>query len=146
MSFEKAKAQQAFLKIGEYGPPGSGKTFTALLVAEGLAKRTGKRVAFVDTERGTDFYAMAVAERKVHPEAFDFDALYSRSLAEVLATVKALDTDKYGVLVIDSISHIWDAAMEAYSGRKVGKDQDKIPMQAWGPIKKPYKERRTRHR
>ena len=36
--FRKAKAEQAALKIGLYGPPGSGKTFTSLLIAEGLAK------------------------------------------------------------------------------------------------------------
>ena len=37
--FRKAKAEQAALKIAMYGPPGSGKTFTTLLLAEGLAKR-----------------------------------------------------------------------------------------------------------
>ena len=48
--FRKAKAEQAALKVGLYGPPGSGKTFTALLLAEGLAKATKKRVAYVDTD------------------------------------------------------------------------------------------------
>ena len=42
--FAKAKAEQAALKIGIYGPPGSGKSFTSLLMAEGLAKASGKRV------------------------------------------------------------------------------------------------------
>lgn len=140
MTFVKADPKQAFLKVGLYGPPGSGKTLTSLLLAEGLAARAKKRIAYVDTERGTDFYAMEVRERKVHPEAFDFDAMYTRSLAEVLAATKAIDATKYGVFIVDSISHIWDAAIEAYSGRKVGKNQDKIPMQAWAQIKKPYKE------
>ena len=54
-------------------------------MAEGLANVIGKRVAMVDTERGSDFYCQAVASRAVHPEAFTFDALYSRSLTEVLA-------------------------------------------------------------
>jgi hypothetical protein len=48
--FRKAKAEQAALKMGIYGPPGPGKTFTSLLMAEGLAKATGKRIAVVDTE------------------------------------------------------------------------------------------------
>ena len=43
--FRKAKAEQAALKMGIYGPPGSGKTFTSLLIAEGLAKLSGKGVA-----------------------------------------------------------------------------------------------------
>lgn len=136
--FRKAKAQQAALKMGMYGPPGSGKTFTSLLIAEGLAGLSGKRVGFVDTERGTDFYCQAVPQRNVHPDAFDFDALYTRSITEVSQSIKGLSEDEYGVLVIDSITHIWDAAKDAYTGKvtKVGT----IPFHAWGKIKKPYKE------
>ena len=43
--FRKAKAEQAAIKMGLYGPPGAGKTFTALLIAEGLARLSGKRIA-----------------------------------------------------------------------------------------------------
>jgi hypothetical protein len=42
------------------------------------------------------------------------------------------------VLVIDSITHVWQAAIEAYTGRKTRADT--IPMQAWAKIKKPYKD------
>lgn len=136
--FRKAKAEQAALKMGLYGPPGSGKTFTSLLLAEGLGKLTGKRVAYIDTERGTDFYCQAVPTRAVHPEAFDFDALYTRSLTEALAAVKALKPDEHGVIVLDSVTHLWEAAMAAYSGRQTSIGT--IPMHAWGKIKKPYKD------
>jgi hypothetical protein len=136
--FRKAKAEQAALKMGFYGPAGSGKTFTALLVAEGLAAHDGRRVAFVDTERGTDFYCKTVPDRAVHPEAFDFDALYSRSLTETLAEVRQLDPAEYSTVVIDSITHLWEAARNSYTG-KVGPD-GQIPMHAWGKIKKPYKD------
>lgn len=136
--FRKASPMQAALKVAVYGPQGSGKTFTTLLWAEGLAKKSGKRVAFVDTERGTDFYAQAVKDRKVHPEAFDFDAIYTRSLAEILEAVRGLDPKVYGVIVIDSMSHVWDAAIEAYEGKRTR--QDSIPMQAWSRIKKPYRQ------
>ncbi len=135
--FQKAKPQQARLKISIYGPPGSGKTFTTLLMAEGLAKVRGKRIAYVDTERGTDFYSQAVKDRAVHPEAFDFDALYTKSLAEVDEAVRALDPNEYGVVVLDSVSHLWEAAMDAYQGDKT--KIDTIPMHAWNSIKKPYK-------
>jgi hypothetical protein len=136
--FRKATAKQAALKIGFYGPPGSGKTFTALLVAEGLARHTGKRIAYVDTEQGTDFYSKSVPTRQHHPDAFDFDALYTRSLTEVLKEVKELDPKKYGVIVIDSITHLWEAARAAYSGKQTSIGT--IPIYAWGTIKKPYKE------
>jgi hypothetical protein len=136
--FRKAKAEQAALKLGMYGPAGKGKTFSALLMAEGLAKITGKRVAFVDTERGTDFYCKAVDKRQVHPQAFDFDAIYTRSLTEINAEVRKLSTDEYAVIVIDSITHIWEAARAAYSGKV--NNNGTLPFHAWGVIKKPYKD------
>lgn len=136
--FRKAKAEQAAIKMGLYGPPGSGKTFTALLCAEGLAKISGKRIAFVDTERGTDFYCKAVPDRAAHPAAFDFDALYTKSLTEVLSAVKCLKLQEYGVIVLDSITHIWEAARAAYDGKTTRAGT--IPFHAWGAIKKPYKE------
>jgi hypothetical protein len=136
-TFKKAEAKQAKLKLGCYGKQGSGKTFTSLLFAEWLAKKEGKRVAYVDTERGTDFYAMAIKERAVHPEAFDFDAIYTRSISEAVEAVEGIDPKLYGVLVIDSITHLWEAAKEAYSGKKMSTGG--IPVQAWGGIKKPYK-------
>jgi len=136
--FKKAKAEQAFIKLGMYGPSGSGKTFTALLIAEGLAKRAGKRVAFVDTERGTDFYCQAVKTRKVHPAEFDFDALYSRSITDVITAVESLDPEEYSVVIIDSITHLWEAAKLAYSGKITSAGT--IPFYAWGKIKKPYKD------
>lgn len=141
MAFAKAAPQQARFKISMYGPPGSGKTFTTLLMAEGLAKARGKRIAYVDTEHGTDFYAIEpkpnVPKRTVHPEPFDFDAEYTKSLAKVDIAIRELNPNVYGVVVIDSISHLWDAAIEAYSGKRTSIDS--IPMHAWGAIKKPYK-------
>lgn len=124
--------------MGFYGAAGSGKTFTALLCAEGLAAITKKRIAFVDTERGTDFYCKDVPDRKVHSKAFDFDALYSKAITEVLASIKALDPDQYGIIVVDSITHIWEAAKMAYTGRETSAGT--IPFHAWAKIKKPYKE------
>lgn len=136
MAFRKARSKQAFLKIALYGPAGSGKSFTALLLAEGLAKACGKRVAYLDTELGTDFYAETMP-RPCHPEAFDFDRVDTKSLARANQEIDNLDTEKYGVLVIDSVTHFWDAAIEAYSGNKTSVDS--IPLYAWSKIKKPYK-------
>lgn len=135
--FRKAKAEQAALKLGIYGPPGSGKTFTSLLIAEGLAAVSGKKTAYVDTEHGTDFYCQAVKTRRVHPEAFDFDAIYTRSITEAATAIESLSPDEYSVIVIDSITHFWEAAIQAYAGKQTSIGT--IPMHAWGKIKKPYK-------
>jgi len=137
MAFAKAKPAQAFFKAGFYGIQGSGKSLTGLLFGEYLAGLEKKRIAYVDTEHGTDFYATAIPERKIHPAAFDFDAVYTRSIVEVCDEIEALDPTKYGVVVIDSITHIWEATKAAYKGKMLSNGA--IPVQAWAQIKKPYK-------
>ena len=86
--FMKAKGEQAYLKLALYGKPGSGKTLTSLLWAEGLAGREGKRTGKVNTERGSEFYGLSISERTVHPKAFDFDRLITRSLMETIEAVE----------------------------------------------------------
>ena len=135
--FQKAISEQAYAKVALYGKTGSGKTLTSLLWAEGLAARDGKRVAFIDTERGSEFYAIDIPERIVHPKAFDFDRLITRSLMETLEAVESIDPKIHGVLVIDSITHLWEAARAAYNGKLL--PNGGIPIQAWQQIKKPYK-------
>lgn len=136
--FRKAKPEQASLKLSMFGPPGSGKTFTALLMAEYLANASKKRIAFVDTERGTDFYAQKVPDRKIHPEAFDFDAIYTRSLTDIIRECKGLNPAEHSVIIIDSMTHVWEAAKAAFSGKTNKAGQ--IPLYAWGGIKKPYRD------
>jgi hypothetical protein len=136
--FQKPQALKAALKMALYGPAGSGKTFTALLVAEGLARHTGKRIAYVDTEHGTAFYGQTVPQRAVHPNAFDFDVLHTKSITEVLDAIEGLAPDHHGVLVIDSISHLWDACKSAYTGRLTRAGT--IPLNAWTNIKRPYRD------
>jgi hypothetical protein len=138
LTFQKPTVLKAALKLGLYGPAGSGKTFTALLLAEGLARRSGKRAAVIDTEYGSTFYGQTVAQRAVHPEAFDFDVFHTRSITDALAALRALDPAIYGAVVLDSISHLWDACRNAYNGKLTR--QGGIPLHAWATIKKPYHE------
>ena len=135
--FVKAKSEQAFLKLALYGKPGSGKTLTSLFWGEGLAAREHKRIAMIDTERGSEFYGLNIRERTVHPEAFDFDRLITRSLMETIEAVENLDPKVYGVLIIDSITHLWEAARAAYNGKTLVNGAP--PIAAWQQIKKPYK-------
>lgn len=137
MAFRKAESKQAFLKLGVYGPTGSGKTFSSLLLAEGLAKHCGKRIAYIDTESGTDFYAQEIPARPLHPKAFDFDRIVTKSLSQSNLEVGGINAECHGVVVVDSITHLWEAAIEGWSGNRTSADT--IPMHAWGTIKKPYK-------
>lgn len=135
--FTKAKSEQSYFKGALYGKAGTGKTLTSLLWAEGLAARDKKRIAYVDTERGTEFYAIDIAERTCHPKAFDFDRLITRSIMDTVEAVESIDSTMHSVIVIDSITHLWEAARAAYTGKVMSNGG--IPIQAWGTIKKPYK-------
>jgi hypothetical protein len=135
--FVKAVSTQARFKAALYSKQGRGKTLTALLWAEGLAARDGKRIAYIDTELGTDFYVKDIPERKVHPKAFDIDRLVTRSIMETIEAIEGIDPDVHSVVVIDSITHLWDAAIASYNGKKMSNGG--IPIHAWGDIKRPYK-------
>jgi hypothetical protein len=52
--------------------------------------------------------------------------------------VRGLDLATYGVVAIDSITHLWESCKNAFTGRttKAGT----IPFHAWAAIKKPYRE------
>ena len=136
---KKAEQQQGKLKYGIYGKAGSGKTFTALLFAEWLAKEEKKRILFVNTEPGgTDFYTVKVKEREVHPEAFDFDRIDTKQILEVRDYIPTIDTTTYGVLIIDSASHLWDSANGLYTGRLTS--EGTMPINAYSKIKKPFRQ------
>jgi hypothetical protein len=56
----------------------------------------------------------------------------------VTSAIRSLKPNEYGAIVIDSVTHIWEACMAAYVGNTTR--QGNIPAHAWGQIKKPYKD------
>lgn len=101
--FKKATKAQAKLRAAIFGPSGAGKTYTSLRVATGLADATGGALAVIDTERGS---ASKYADRF----AFDVMELQDQSIDGYVAAIK--EAEGYGVLVIDSLSHGWQALIE----------------------------------
>lgn len=98
--FVKATRKQINLRVAFCGPTGSGKTYTALLLAEYLAKQTGKRIAVIDSEKGS-------AEK--YADRFDFDHLILDTFEpeKYIAAIKLAAESGY-ILVIDSLSHAWE--------------------------------------
>jgi hypothetical protein len=84
------------------GPPGSGKTYTALRFAHAL----GGRVALIDTENGS---ASKYAGDAPDGIQWDFDALLLSNYAptEYTAAIEEAGREGYAVLVIDSLTHAW---------------------------------------
>lgn len=97
IEFRKARRERIPLLVGLSGSSGSGKTYSALELATGLAG--GKRFAMIDTENG---------RARHYADQFDFDC------AEMSAPfspqnysdhIAAADKAGYPVIIIDSMSH-----------------------------------------
>ena len=95
--FRKAERRKAKLRLAITGPAGSGKTFGALLIAQGL----GGKIAMIDTENGSgDLYADACD--------YDVETLTAPySIQKYLAAIHEAENAGYDVLIIDSLSHAW---------------------------------------
>lgn len=96
--FQPATRAATKARIALSGPSGAGKTYTALALAHGL----GKRIAVIDTERGS-------ASKYVGEHGWQFDTVAPGSfspdsLAQLLAAAAG---EGYEVVVIDSLSHYW---------------------------------------
>lgn len=104
-TFAKAVKQQEKLRLALDGPAGSGKTWTALIIATELAARDGGRVAVIDSERSS---------ARKYASDFDFDhlTLPDWSPHTYMAAVRAAVESGYTVIIIDSFSHAWEGVLE----------------------------------
>ncbi len=109
MSFQKAKREKIWIKVLCAGPSGAGKTYTALRLAMGIAKKMGKKVAAIDTENGRIRY---------YANEFNFDDKQLEPPYTPEKYNEAIDEavdGKYGVLILDSITHEWDYCLDVHS-------------------------------
>ncbi|MCB1882231.1 MAG: AAA family ATPase, partial [Gammaproteobacteria bacterium] len=81
------------------GPAGSGKTYSALLVAQGLAP--GGRVALIDTERRSGELYADLMDYDVSP----IDPPFTPT--RYIELIREAEASGYDVLIIDSLSHAW---------------------------------------
>jgi AAA domain len=112
MAFKKAVKHNAKLRLAVSGPAGSGKTFTLLKLATELARDSGGRVAFVDTEHGSASkyaHGPTCTSECADPSHFDFDVIEPSSFdpRKLIEDVSGAIKDGYSVFVCDSLSHYW---------------------------------------
>lgn len=126
MNFRKANKKACKARLALVGPPGSGKTYTALTVGMVLAGERG-RIAVIDTERGS---------ASKYSDEFDFDVveLDSYAPATFVDLIHQAEANGYAVLIIDSLSHAWngtDGMLEQVD--KIAKrNKSGNTFQAWG--------------
>ncbi|MFI2610653.1 AAA family ATPase [Kitasatospora sp. NPDC018619] len=105
-SFQPATREQAKARIALQGPGGSGKTKSALRIAEGLAQ--GGTIGVVDTERGSALkYAPVPGRPDLGGHTFGHLPLAVCSPENLIAVVAAAEQARVAVLIIDSWSHFW---------------------------------------
>ena len=95
--FQKAERKKARLRLALCGPAGSGKTYSALLIAQGL----GGKIALIDTEHESGSLYADLCE-------FDTASLTPPYTPEKYRNaIAAAEAAGYSVLIIDSFSHAW---------------------------------------
>jgi len=95
MGFNRAVKETAKLRIALDGPAGSGKTFTALTIAQVFG-----RVALLDTERGS-------ASKYADVFTFDTKEISNYHPQNYIDAIREAEQGGFDVLVIDSLSHAW---------------------------------------
>lgn len=101
--FRPATKDGAKARVSIQGVSGSGKTWTGLSVASGLAE--GRRFAVIDTERGAA--ALYVNDLDAAFDTLPMHRYDPRDLQKALAA--AADAG-YPVAMVDSLSHFWKGA------------------------------------
>jgi hypothetical protein len=100
LQLRKAERRKAKLRIGLGGASGSGKTYSALLLANGLAP--WNKIAVIDTENGS-------AELYSHLGDYNVVTITDDYAPErYIEAVKACEAAGMEVIIIDSITHEWD--------------------------------------
>lgn len=151
------------LSIGISGASGTGKTYTALLIARGIAEviagRKGAPIGFVDTEN-----RRALHYRQDFPEMmhFDFSAvdvdgkMIGFPPERWIEVIDAAEAEKLPVLILDSASHAWEGVngvlelhafeldrlvkeAEARANGKYTVDPAKFSQLAWAAVKPRYR-------
>jgi hypothetical protein len=129
---KKAVMGTAYAKLGIFGEAGSGKTRTAYEQAKWLATLTNKKaIAFFDTEKGSDFM-VPLAER----DGIEFYVHKSKSYGELLQYLREIEKEGVEVLIIDSITHVWNELQAAYLKSK---NKQRLSLPDWGILKGQWK-------
>ena len=109
MNLRQSSKKQAKIKLALQGCAGSGKTYSALLLAFGLCNNWSK-IAIVDSENGSaDLYA--------HLGQYNVLSLQDNFAPETyIEAIKICEDAGMEVIIVDSISQCWDNLLEYHAG------------------------------
>lgn len=125
---QKAENKMAYFKAGIFGFQGSGKTFTATQIAVGICKKVNNpTIAYFATEPGHNFFIKYLRDLGI--EVFE---VKSRAFSDLIATINECEQNNICVLIIDSITHVWQELKDAYESKTKRK---KLEFQDWQKVK-----------
>lgn len=133
--FKPLENNRPFLKMAFEGFAGDGKTFTASQVAIGVHKliKSKKPIALFDTEKA--FKALKPSFDEAGIDAVVNDE--QRSLAALSQAMKWCEDGGADILIIDSITHVWEEYLRAYMNTK---NRTRLQFEDWGIIKPKWKQ------
>lgn len=109
MQLRQSERKRAKIKMALQGSAGSGKTYSSLLLAQGLTNGDLSKVAIIDTENGSaDLYAnignynVLTLPPPYTPEKY-------------IEAIEVCENAGIEVIIIDSISHAWDELLDFHS-------------------------------
>lgn len=100
MELRKAQKSKSKLRVGIAGVSGSGKTYSALLLANGLAD--WNKICIIDTENGSADLYDGLGEYNVITLKAPF------SPEHYIEAIKTAEQAGMEVIIVDSITHEWD--------------------------------------
>lgn len=140
--FKKLENNRPFLKMALEGFAGDGKTYTATEIAIGIHKLIGskKPIALFDTERALKALKWKFDDAGIESLIEDEE----RSLKSLSDSIKWCEQGNADILIIDSITHVWEEFLRAYMNRpdKHGNPlkRNRLEFQDWGVLKPQWKE------
>ena len=126
--FRKPETVRPRVKALVFGASGVGKTYLALS-APG-------RIAMIDTEAGSSFYA--------NRGLSEFDVMHTKTFKDVREAIKLLAANpgQYETLVIDPITTVWETLQDAATlarQKKRNSEDAEMELLDWAKIKRLYK-------
>ena len=109
MELKKSERSKAKIKMALQAPSGAGKSYSALLLAQGLTNGNLSKVAVIDTEAGSS---------NLYAHIGSYNVLNLESPHSPERYIEAIDLCiKSGmeVIILDSISHCWDFLLDYHA-------------------------------
>lgn len=127
LQIRKAERRQAKARVAFIGPSGTGKTYSSVLFARGLAGPEG-RILMVDTEHHS-------GELYSHLTDYDYAEIEPPYETEkYIEAIRAAEENGYDVLILDSISHAWAGQGGLLEQQDKVANRSANKFSAWGEI------------